>query len=164
MRIDLVTDGSAAPTNPGPMACGYIAHDVEAGTLYLAGRETLGHGTNNRAEYLAVINGLRALLAANLDLAGVNVWCDSALLVNQLNGTFRVKDSSLKKLYLQVGALCREIGVPVSFRWHRREADWAPVADLLSKEDDTAKAITMWKGVWETRDKDKVLKVAICED
>ena len=49
-------DGGAAPTNPGPTACGVVIRTPEGSTRELA--KFCGHGTNQTAELDAAILGL----------------------------------------------------------------------------------------------------------
>jgi ribonuclease HI len=52
------------------------------------------------AEYSALLVGVLAL--KKLKCTEVEMFLDSLLIVNQLNGKYRVKDSKMKKLYLKV--------------------------------------------------------------
>ena len=67
--------------------------------------------TNNQAEYLTLIAGLRAILfdCESLDLPieelAVEVRSDSQLLVNQLTGRWKVKNQELKRLHGIAGEL-----------------------------------------------------------
>ena len=57
----------------------------------------LGVMTNNKAEYHAVIEGLRA--AAEWKPDRVEVFLDSKLVVEQLNGGYRIKAAQLQPLH-----------------------------------------------------------------
>ena len=60
----------------------------------------LGKATNNVAEYAALIAALT--LAAERGVEKLVVYSDSQLLVRQVNGSYRVKASHLKPIFLQV--------------------------------------------------------------
>lgn len=67
--LTVFTDGSCVGGNPGMAAAAYV---VARGSLVLEGAgEPLGRGTNNRAELIAAINGMRA--AARLAEPGEQV-------------------------------------------------------------------------------------------
>jgi ribonuclease HI len=65
--------------------------------------EGIGDTTNNVAEYTAVIEGLKR--ARELGASRVHVRSDSQLLVNQLNGVYKVKTPHLQPLHRQVRTL-----------------------------------------------------------
>jgi len=97
-KIDTIiikTDG-AARGNPGPAGIGAVISD-EAGQILEEAAEYIGKATNNVAEYSALILGLKA--AAGYEAEGVRIYLDSELLVNQLNGAYKVKNTALKSLH-----------------------------------------------------------------
>jgi ribonuclease HI len=65
----------------------------------------LGSRTNNQAEYEALIAALESALALHAE----EIIChlDSQLVVKQVNGEYRVKNSELRKLWKQVQELIR---------------------------------------------------------
>ena len=95
MRLTIKTDGGARG-NPGPAGAGVAIWD-EQGRLILERGFFLGVMTNNQAEYEGLLRGLEA--AGELGADQVEVFCDSELLVKQINGEYRVKNAQLKKLY-----------------------------------------------------------------
>lgn len=106
----LNTDG-ASRGNPGPAAVGFVICDENEMVLVKAGA-TLGVATNNEAEYLAVKMALERLIsefAADLP-ALVEVRADSLLIVKQLSGEYKIKNSRLKVLLDQVKILEMEVG------------------------------------------------------
>jgi ribonuclease HI len=66
------------------------------GQVLYAGGETIGVATNNVAEYRALISGLEK--AHELGATEVDVRGDSALVVNQVNGKWRIKEPHLRPL------------------------------------------------------------------
>lgn len=97
-KIYIITDG-ASRKNPGPSAIGYGIYD-ERWNVLEEHAEYIGRATNNEAEYKAVI---RALDRATGHCRGdVEHYTDSELVVNQLNGTYRVKASNLKPLIEEI--------------------------------------------------------------
>ncbi len=113
----------AARGNPGPAAIAAIIRD-EQGRLITSLSRRIGVTTNNRAEYQAVIAALEK--AIDLGARLVQVKSDSELVVNQLNGRYRVKKAELKPLYQRVRQLQGSLeGFTISHlpREQNREAD-----------------------------------------
>ena len=127
MRATLYTDGGARG-NPGPAAYGYVL-EADDGTLLAAHGERIGVATNNVAEYRALIAGLEKAL--ELGLEEVGVVSDSELLVKQMTGEYRVKNTALKKLNDEAERVARRIG-EVSYTAVRREHN--ELADRLVNE------------------------------
>lgn len=89
----LEIDG-ACSGNPGPAGYGvvlYVQDDV------FTEKGSIGDATNNRAEYRALIAGLR--FAGNRDVEDLTVKSDSELLVYQMTGKYRVKNQRLRELH-----------------------------------------------------------------
>ena len=78
----------------------------------------LGITTNNVAEYKALIDGLRAVEDWKPDR--LEVYLDSKLVVEQVNGKYRVKSPDLQPLIKQVMEL-RDRFPEVEFRHVERE-------------------------------------------
>ena len=93
-ELIVCTDGGARG-NPGPAAIGVSICNTD-GDEVDAVAQTIGEATNNVAEYTAVIVGLRR--AAELGARAVEVRSDSMLLVEQLNGRYKVRKDHLKLL------------------------------------------------------------------
>ena len=102
--LRLFTDG-AARGNPGPAGLGISIED-ENGMKLRALHKWLGTATNNQAEYLALIEGLKAVRAWNPDRLEVRL--DSKLVVEQMNGKYRVKEPQLKELHERARGLLGE--------------------------------------------------------
>ena len=104
MKIEkaiLYTDG-ASRGNPGPAAIGAVIKDGQGRVLGKISRR-IGRTTNNQAEYQAVIAALEE--AIRLGVAGVVIKSDSELVVQQINGRYRVKNPALKPLHQRVREL-----------------------------------------------------------
>ena len=104
MKIEkaiLYTDG-ASRGNPGPAAIGAVIKDGQGRVLGKISRR-IGRTTNNQAEYQAVIAALEE--AVRLGVAGVVIKSDSELVVEQINGRYRVKNPALKPLHQRVREL-----------------------------------------------------------
>jgi ribonuclease HI len=94
MLLHTFSDGGARG-NPGPSAIGVVLCDPE-GKIVAETAECIGAGTNNKAEYRAM---LKALELARLHKA-TRLLChgDSELIIFQLQGRYRIKDAQLKVL------------------------------------------------------------------
>ncbi len=101
-RLTIYTDGAAVP-NPGPAGIGVVVLD-ETGKVVTTVSTAIGRTTNNRAEFLALIAGLKEAL--RLGAERVDLKLDSQLIVRQLKGEYRSKE--LKPLYKQTLQLLRK--------------------------------------------------------
>ena len=97
-KVIICTDG-AARGNPGPAAIGVTIKD-EKGNLIASISRRIGITTNNQAEYMAIITALEKVVS--LGAKRVDVRADSELVVNQINGRYRVKNIALRPLYQKV--------------------------------------------------------------
>ena len=97
-KLIIYTDGGARG-NPGPSGIGVVAYNEEKEVVFEISRY-IGHGTNNQAEYKAVIFALHK--AKELGAEELNFFLDSELVVKQLNREYRVKDGDLAKLFLEI--------------------------------------------------------------
>ena len=127
MKARLFTDGGSRG-NPGPAAYGYVL-EAGDGTVLAAHGERIGVATNNIAEYRALVEGLRK--AADLLVDEVEVVSDSELLVNQMQGNYKVKNEALRELWLDANELAERLG-QVTFTAVRREHN--ELADRLVNE------------------------------
>ncbi len=91
------TDGGSRG-NPGPAAAAFVLTDKKANLLAARG-VFLGRATNNLAEYTAVIKALES--AKQTGAEKITLFSDSKLLVEQLNGRYKVKSEQLRPLFRQ---------------------------------------------------------------
>ena len=98
--IKVFTDGGSR-NNPGPAGIGIVIQDL-TGTVLETKNEYIGEKTNNEAEYLALIQGLKLALKYGKKAL---VFLDSELVVRQLNGQYKVKNAGLKPLFDEVQVL-----------------------------------------------------------
>lgn len=95
MKYLVNTDGGSRG-NPGIAGYGFVIRD-ERGTTLLRKAGFLGTATNNVAEYTAAVAALEAIAAADPD-AQVVVRADSRLVVEQMNGNWKIKHPELRTL------------------------------------------------------------------
>ncbi len=127
MKARLFTDGGARG-NPGPAAYGFVL-EADDGTVLAAEGEAIGEATNNIAEYNGLIAGLRR--AVELAVPNVEVVSDSELMVKQMRGEYRVKNSALRELHDEATRLARKL-VHVEYRHVKRAHN--ELADRLVNE------------------------------
>ena len=133
-KITIYVDGSSKG-NPGEGGAGVVIKDELERTVSQRKRY-LGIVTNNFAEYQALILGLQE--AKQLGTQEVEICLDSELVVNQINGVYRVRDSKLKPLAGEVRGLLKHFA-----RWvirhipreENREADRLAREAVRDKED-----------------------------
>jgi ribonuclease HI len=118
------TDG-ACSGNPGKMGIGAVIS--KDGKILAEISEAIGDGTNNIAEYTAVIRALEE--ARKLGVAEATIRSDSLLLISQLKGEYKVKAPHLRELRRKITKLSE--GMKLHFEHVPREKN--AHADELSK-------------------------------
>ncbi|MCL4360480.1 ribonuclease HI family protein [Patescibacteria group bacterium] len=123
MILDVYTDGGARG-NPGPAAIGVLLllRDGKEGrirsTLAEFGR-VIGNATNNVAEYSAVLAAYERIEAekplSDRAIERIAWHMDSLLVVQQLNGLFKVKHPTLRILLFRIKIFEQGAGVPVHY-------------------------------------------------
>ena len=109
-------DGGTYPSNPGHGGCGAI---IKVGEEEYSFNEYLGKNvTNNQAEYGGLLLGLRQ--AKELGISNLVVYGDSQLVVNQMNGSYRCRNSGLIPLWREAKTLAAEFEL-VTYSWIGRE-------------------------------------------
>ena len=121
----LYVDG-ASFGNPGPSGIGVVL--TKDGKVVVQRSEDIGWGTNNQAEYRALLAGLTEAIERGID--SLLVRSDSQLLVRQVTGEYKVKNAKLKPLMGEVLALLERLE-QVSIEHVRRELN--ELADELAK-------------------------------
>ena len=110
MSVDrwLVFADGASRGNPGPASIGAVVYDETGREAHVVSRR-IGRATNNEAEYQAAIAGLEAALA--LGVQHVELRMDSQLVVRQLIGHYKVRNTRLQPLFARLLELRRRFGV-----------------------------------------------------
>lgn len=89
-HVTIYSDGGSRG-NPGPSAAAFVI--IDSDIVVGQGGEYLGITTNNQAEYQGVRLGLERALELNID--HIEFRIDSMLVVNQLNGLYKIKNREL---------------------------------------------------------------------
>lgn len=115
-KLIIYTDGGSRG-NPGPSGIGVVIDDKRYS-------EYIGEGTNNEAEYRAVIFALKKAKQLfgkkAVKTAEVEIRSDSELLVRQLNGEYKILGPKIQPLFLQLWNLRIDFG-KITFKLIPRE-------------------------------------------
>ncbi|MFQ5900610.1 MAG: ribonuclease HI family protein [Thermodesulfobacteriota bacterium] len=104
MYIEIFVDG-ASRGNPGEAGAGVVILDSEGNVIKKTSRY-LGVTTNNVAEYNALIIALQE--AVNCNGKRLKIYSDSELMVKQIKGEYRVRNTNLRGFYQKALRLLRE--------------------------------------------------------
>jgi ribonuclease HI len=115
-QIEVYTDGAGA--GPDGKGSGYAWVNMASQERKV---ETAPGFTNNVAEYRGVISALRSLRRGTV----VTIFTDSTLVVGQLRGEFRIRDSKLEKLATEVKTIVDQKQLTATFTWVRRQDNLA---------------------------------------
>ncbi len=118
----LYFDG-ASRGNPGPASYGGVIYKPD-GTTLLTYKKAIGKHTNNVAEYLGLIVGLRHCIDQKIN--NVAVFGDSKLVVEQTLGNWKVKSENLITLQEEIKKCLRcidNISISHIYRKHNKVAD-----------------------------------------
>lgn len=116
------SDGGARG-NPGPAGYGVVIQD-QSGHRVAQLSEYLGHQTNNYAEYQGLIAALEYALQHGPK--ALKLISDSELLVRQIKGIYKVKNSTLQDLHGRAKELIAKLdwfSIGHALREHNTEAD-----------------------------------------
>ena len=138
MKITIHADGSCF-NGDGRMGLGiaYFADDSlePFQTQSINKHERIG--TSNQAEYLAIINALCGIKRLrNIEFFEViEIFSDSEIVINQINGMYKTNSEELKALYTEVQRLLKTFPeVTINFCWCPRTNERQKIVDKLSKK------------------------------
>lgn len=103
-RFQLFTDAGSRG-NPGNAAYGVFIYDNNNKLIDFSGKY-IGILTNNQAEFIGLIAGLE--LGLKNKITEIDCYSDSNLMVNQVNGLFKIKDVLLRKRVEQIKVLMKK--------------------------------------------------------
>ncbi|MBI2641715.1 ribonuclease HI family protein [Candidatus Roizmanbacteria bacterium] len=155
MNLNVFTDGGSI-NNPGRAAIAYIVSLNDK--LLFKFSKRIGINTNNFAEYSALVgalewvkNNTKLLYSQNnacvriplrflgnrrqesAQITKVVCHSDSHLMVNQLNGLFKVKNSVIRDFIMKVRIVEQEVTIPILYKYIPREQN--RFADSLVKKE-----------------------------
>jgi ribonuclease HI len=120
-----LTFNGKTTTNPG---AGYASYKIQTRTGKEKSEKRIALGsplTNNQAEYLALLNGLQAILEPikkaqePTENYSVEIWGNSLLVINQLKGSWAVENEKLLHLHDQATKMIKRFKT-VSLNWHAK--------------------------------------------
>lgn len=130
-KIFINTDGGSRG-NPGPAAIGVVFFDENEKRFFECG-ECIGTATNNEAEYKAIIKALEVLSKSKWlkenNHNGAKVICrlDSQLVVEQLNGNYKIKQDHIRVFVNRIKEIMQDFHLDIQFihipREKNQEAD-----------------------------------------
>lgn len=131
-------DGACEPRNPGgAMGMGWVLGDRSGHRFAPAANSN----TNNVAEYLALIEGLKAALASN-ETGALLIRGDSRLVIEQMSRRWRIKSQHLVPLAEQAHQLIQQLRE----RGWQTALEWVP-RDQNQAADDASKAALLEHGI-----------------
>ncbi len=123
--ITIYTDGGSRG-NPGKAACAFIA--VKDNKIIKQQSKYLGTATNNEAEYNAVILALENTLEKD-----ITIISDSQLVVNQIQGNWKINKEHLELLNQKVQGLISNRNIKL--KNDSRENKFISLADSLVNQE-----------------------------
>ncbi len=99
-RTAIIHSDGGSRGNPGPSASAYIITDRSGQTVLAQGGKFIGYSNSGMAEYIGVELGLAK--AVELGLTDVDFYSDNLMVVNQINGIFKVHNPEFIDVYNRV--------------------------------------------------------------
>ncbi len=123
MILKVYTDGGSRG-NPGPSSIGGVGYLKDKRIFEF--KKSIGIATNNDAEYQALIKALEIINPKSQNsnfqnIKQIQFFSDSRLMVNQVNGLFKVKNGKIKEYILKIRSLEQEIKLPITYHLLPRE-------------------------------------------
>jgi ribonuclease HI len=113
-KIKVFTDG-ASRGNPGHSGIGVTVYD-ENDFIIKTYKEYLGEGTNNQAEYKALIKSLevikKMIADGEAEFDEIEFYSDSELIVNQVKFDYRIKEPDLALLNNKFHVIIKKLDKP----------------------------------------------------
>lgn len=134
MKVVLFIDGACEPYNPGGnMGYGFLAKNRDTQQVIAQGSgytPANSANSNNVAEYMALVEGLKNLHDIGLQAADILVKGDSRLVIEQMSGNWRAKGGLYFHKFLEAKNIA-SIFSNLKYEWIPRELNYE--ADALSK-------------------------------
>lgn len=102
-KVGIIHSDGGSRGNPGPSASAYIITDHTGRTVLAQGGKFIGFNDSGTAEYLAVELALKK--AIELGLTDIDFYSDNLMVVNQINGIFKVHNPKFIGVYERVTKL-----------------------------------------------------------
>jgi ribonuclease HI len=141
VRVAKAYVDGASKGNPGEAGIGVAIFSMD-GKKIAQQSKAIGLATNNIAEYSALIECLR--IASDMQIKHLNVIGDSELMVKQVNGVYKIKNTEILKKVQEVMALKKnfeKFSLSYVGREHNQLADALSTAQLKKKKGGASAAI-----------------------
>lgn len=140
MKLITYTDGGSRG-NPGPSAIGAVIAS-EKGEMLKEYGEKIENGTNNEAEYKAIIFALKKIKALyskeKTKQIEVEMRMDSELAFKQLSGEYKIESENIKPLFIDIWNLkldFKNITFKHVYREQNKRADFL-LNEALDKQNE----------------------------
>ena len=128
--VDIYTDGSSKPNSPTGKARVGIVFVFQDKIIYESGTN-IGRGTNNYAEFVAV--NIALTRAYEMGFRRANVFGDSTLVIDGINGRINIKKPTLLRQYMAT-EYQKTLYDWITFTYIPRNTGYHKIADQLSKQ------------------------------
>jgi ribonuclease HI len=131
--LEIYTDG-ASRGNGGESASAYIIYND--GIELARNVRHIGLATNNMAEYMAVHDAIEyCYLNIMFNPAECcTIISDSMLVINQLNGKWKINNQNLKEINHNIKFYLDNMGIKFNFEWVSRENIVIKKCDLMNNQ------------------------------
>ena len=133
-------DGGVRGGNPGHAGFAAVIVLSQFGDEYVIARPLKGLKTNNDAEYMGLIVGLK--YAAHLKALSIDIVSDSKLVVEQVNGRWKTKTESTRQYQREARSLLDKLFTDA---WTLK---WVPRAQNAVADAYCAKAVLCAMNPW----------------
>jgi ribonuclease HI len=130
MQINAYFDGSCSDNPGGTMGIGCVIYNNVNEITFSKKIKPRLTNSNNVAEFEALYCLLKLLLENNLQEKSIKVNGDSQLIINIINGTYKVRDNKLTAYYSYIEKQLLPLFNHIEFEWIPRR--YNKVADKLS--------------------------------
>lgn len=130
--LEVFTDGGSRG-NPGKSACAFVV--LKDGEVIAKDSKYLGIITNNQAEYGGLLLFFEWAIKnpkTTSNIKELNIFMDSELVVRQMRGQYRIKDTKLIELASKVKKNINSLAIQVVFKSVLRSKN--TIADSLVNE------------------------------
>jgi ribonuclease HI len=130
--IFIYTDG-ASRGNGGESASAYIILDKDTNEIVRNVRH-IGIATNNMAEYMAVHDAIEYCYLNIIfePLECCKIISDSALVINQLSGKWKINNLNLKEINRNIKFYLDNMGSRFAFEWEPRTSHFIKECDKMN--------------------------------
>ena len=127
-KFKIYVDGGSRG-NPGESAIGGAIFRLNDSKPIYTFSKRIGVSTNNEAEYKSVIEALKIIKEKIGKIEEATFFLDSRLIVNQLNGLFKVKKGRFREFIFKIRSLENELGGRIIYKFIPRSKN--KLADKL---------------------------------